>query len=410
MGLFDLFKTKKGSEPVEDVNVMGASSNSSAKKGGETYRQWGHRMAGLNQGNSSTLEPHLHIVVQTIKAEQGNDKAVQESLRQKNETQIASLQNQKDLAENEKVASDAKIGRITQRIADLKQSLTDLQTQILRPDRIARANFIIGCLILIPLTVYLFIFYSSTAYSAFFKNFTFGGENGLGDHMFDSRALAEAWAASWTTGLFVLLITFVFMAMGYALHQFSSEKGGMKYLKIIGIVLVTFIFDSLLAFGITEKIYNLQALTKLEEQPDYTVAMASLDPSFWTVIFCGFVAYIIWGLMYGFVMTNYNLLDTNNIQRQAIQNAISQEQRNLQAEQQNNLALVNKITNLEGQIYATRLQAPSQVLYDYGQMKLELNNFLTGWITYMIGAALSQDEIDRVKTVLQGFCDTLPKN
>lgn len=408
MGLFDLFKTKKGSESAEGADAVGATSNSSAKKGGETYRQWGHRMAGLNQGNTSTLEPHLHIVVQTIKAEQENDMAVQESLRQKTETQIAALQNEKDLAENEKTALEQRIENIKQRIAELKQDLSNLQTQTLRPDRIARANFIIGCLILIPLTVYLFIFYSSTAYSAFFKNFTFG-EDGLGNHMFDSRALAEAWAASWTTGLFVLLITFVFMAMGYVLHQFSSEQGGMKYLKIIGIVLVTFIFDSLLAFGITEKIYNLQALTKLEAQPDYSVAMASLDPSFWTVIFCGFVAYIIWGLMYGFVMTNYNLLDTNNIQRQAIENSISQEERNLQAEQQKNLDLVNKITNLASQIYATNIQAPSQVLHDYGQMKLELNNFLTGWTTYMVGAALPQSEIEKAKSILKEYCDTLKK-
>ena len=62
---------------------------------------------------------------------------------------------------------------------------------------------------------------------------------------------------------------------------------------------VTFLFDAILAYLIDEKIYNLN---KRFEDPEFSLGYAIQDPSFWVIIFAGFVSYIIWGLVFDFVM------------------------------------------------------------------------------------------------------------
>jgi len=170
----------------------------------------------------------------------------------------------------------------------------------LESDRKSTIKFWIGLLLLIPLSIYIFIFYISTSYSGFFRNFDpsvdlFGG-------MFYPDALREASIHGPLELGFIIFIPFVFFGLGYLIHMFQQKKGILNTTKIILLFSVTFLFDALLAYLIDGKLYELK---KVYGDPNFSISYALQSPSFWVIIFAGFVSYIIWGLVFDFVMKEH---------------------------------------------------------------------------------------------------------
>lgn len=399
----NLFMPKAVSQ-TEPSQLMDA--NSFSKQDAETFHQWGHRMAGLAQGNVSSLEPHLQVVYQTIKKEQENNAELQEQIQTETKKKIAGLKANMQQEMNNEQTSSNRISDLKEKISSLTDKIADLSSHVKRVNAEAKANFIIGLCILIPLTIYLFVFYSSTAYSAFYKQIDFTQE--LGQHMFDANALGSAWSQSPTCFLFILLMTFIFMALGYILHQISSVKADkLKMLKSAGIIIVTFVFDTLLAYQITKKMYDAESLTILESRQGYQFGMAFSDPSFWIVICCGFLAYIIWGLMFGFVMSNYNKLDLNEVEQNRMQKELDTLHNQMDVEKQQLANIKNRVLELKSQIESLENNASKIVRIDMTQLKLELNNFMTGWLAYLTGAAKDQIEIDETQRIFGQFVKTI---
>jgi hypothetical protein len=166
-----------------------------------------------------------------------------------------------------------------------------------------RAPLYIGGLLLLPITLYLVVFYLSASYSAFFKTFS---DDSLTAAIFDADALTNALKASWLEGVLVITIPFVFMGLGYAIHMIQKKKGIKSILRLIALILTTFLFDALLAYMIEKKIYDFN---KTLNSLPYNLKVALGEAEFWMIIFAGFVVYIIWGLVFDFVMKEYENLD-----------------------------------------------------------------------------------------------------
>lgn len=375
------------------------------KQTAETYQQWGYRMAGLNQGNIASLDPHLQIVYQNIRKEQEANESLQIQLQQEIQESLAREQQSLQHEENHLQTIKDKIQDTKDKIENVNDEIANLKGAVKRKNAEARANFIIGLCIIIPLTIYLFIFYSSTAYSAFFKEIDY--TQALGSHMFDAQALTASWQQSWTAGLFVMLITFIFMALGFILHQFAKQDGNTRYIKVTSIIVVTFVFDTLLAYLIAKNMYDAEALTKLGDIPQYSLSMALSDARFWIVIFCGFLAYIIWGLLFGFVMESYNNLDMNKVEKDNLKRQLEKYQRQLQAEEMDITAQTAKIAQIKSNIAALETRKSNAVRHDYGAIILELNHFFAGWSGYMNGIAKGYDELERANSVFNAFIQTL---
>ncbi|MGB6035006.1 MAG: ABC transporter permease [Cryomorphaceae bacterium] len=165
-----------------------------------------------------------------------------------------------------------------------------------------KAQFYIGLFILFPITLYLIVFYISASYSAFFKNFE---TSALTAAIFDAQAFSNALKDGALEAIFVGTIPFVFMGLGYLIHMFQKE-GTKGRLKIIGMFAVTFIFDVILAYQIEKKIYEFN---RTLNSPDFNFKIAVQSVEFWGIIFAGFVVYIIWGLVFDFVMKEYENFD-----------------------------------------------------------------------------------------------------
>lgn len=372
-----------------------------SKKTEETYQQWGHRMAGRCDADVTSIDPHLQIVYSTIKKEQEGNAKLQEKLQRDISEKIAikevELEKEKTNLEQSQSASQ----KLKSKIEDITDKINQLKGQTKRKNSEAKVNLIIGTVILIPLTFYLFLFYSSTAYSAFFKEIDY--TQGIGSHIFDSQALLLSWQQSWTAGLFVLLITFIFMALGYILHQFQQQSGFVKYIKVVLIIIITFVFDTLLAFAIAKNMYDAESLTILTERPSYSMSMAIVDMHFWVVIFCGFIAYIIWGLLFDLVMGSYNKLDLNKVERQGLEKQYDKLVKQGEAETKKQVAISNSIHAIEGNIAALKTKLSSVVIYDINALLLELNHFFSGWLHYMHAASKTTKDIEEAKSIFETF-------
>lgn len=188
---------------------------------------------------------------------------------------------------------------IEQKIENAKHEIVDVKVnpqKYIDDGKGGSAQFYIGLILLLPITLYLLVFYVSASYSSFFKEFT---DASLTAAIFDADALTNAFKASWLEGVLVITIPFVFMGLGYVIHMMQKGTGLKKTVQIIALFATTFLFDALLAYVIEKKIYDFN---KTPDSPLYDLGIALSQAEFWMIIFAGFVVYVIWGLVFDFVM------------------------------------------------------------------------------------------------------------
>ena len=379
----------------------------------ETYKEYGFRMAGKSEGGLHAFTPCLHAVCHGLKKDQEEDDALQTALKTDLQNRKANSENEKEREENNLQSSKEKQVNLENEKEEKEQELIQLNSEAYRRNHKAWITFIITAIILIPFTLYFFIFYSSVGYSAFFKVFTLDnlGANGdfkLAEAIFDSQALSNAMSDGFTEFLFILLMPVIFLAFGFILNRWESEEGWFKFIKIPLIIIGAFIFDALLSFEICEKIYNIHIMTSLEELPEYSIALASKDPKFWVIICLGFVSYLIWGITFSYFIKSLDQLDLNKILQDQLRKDIDILKEKIETEQQHQNEIANKIADLRSEIQKLENQINGTLArYDINKIKLELNNFHAGWQQYMAGLGRSQDEKDKISQEFEARLNTL---
>lgn len=277
-----------------------------------SFRRFGFVQAGMMKGRTEGLRICLDAVYEQHMGEMQRDENKQEELRKPFKITLQEL-----LGENEGFKSQINmyeaelIPAKKNRVEELKREIADIRKN---PEQYTgvqagRAGFYIGVFILFLLSVYLFIFYSSASYSAFFKEFKVD-DIIVTKAIFDANAIGSALKDGVTELIFILTIPFVFIGLGYLIHKFQESKGFIKYAKIAALLAITFIFDSIIAYEITEKIYNIKKDNDLAGNlPGFSMGLAFKSVSFWLVIFAGFVVYLIWGFVFDFAMEAHSKLD-----------------------------------------------------------------------------------------------------
>ncbi len=297
---------KKPDEPEKEVNEE-------IRK--RTYHETGFRDSSRNYGSSSALSISLNAIYAKF---QNEEKELVEKQRQikepyfneqrNKESEIKGLSVSQENKESQIRNTEEKIEDVMSKIEKLKFEINDLPRNPLlyhvNAEKGASTKFWIGIFLLIPISLYLFTFYISTSYSAFFKEFDIN--NGIMQNVLDPGALTKAWKDGLLEGAFVTLIPFVFLGLGYLIHMFGENKKLGNYLKIVLLFVITFIFDAILAYQIEEKLYELN---KTFESPPFDLKIAFSEVQFWGIIFAGFVVYIIWGLVFDFIMKEHKERD-----------------------------------------------------------------------------------------------------
>ena len=111
--------------------------------------------------------------------------------------------------------------------------------------------------------------------------------------------------------------------------------------------------------------------------------MAAHDVNSWAVIFCGFIVYILWGIVFSVCMGAYSKMDFNKTRLEEIKSEIENFEQKIRTEQDEIKALdleISKISNLIGELMK---KLGNEAYIDYASVKQEMNNFFVGWASQM---------------------------
>lgn len=368
---------------------------------GETYHNYGKRICARATAAKYTFSAFLQKIYNIERQAQMNNVELQEQLKNDVRARISGMDEQVN-QENGRI-NQLLITRqsLKNKVATSRSELQELKADNGQVNRNAKVKLYIGGFILILLTLYLFIFYSSTFYSAFFKDFMAAGSTSVGTHMFDSQAISASLSAGVGQLVFVLSAPIIFLGLGFALHYFSKEEGAWKILKIIAVIVVTFIFDCILAYSISKNIYTIISMSSLEEMPEYTVNTAMTDHNVWAVIFCGFIVYIIWGVVFSLTMTAYEELKSNRNEQIKVQGIIDSLDAQIQDNELQENEIKTSVARLEREKKILTQTLNNQCIVHNGPIKVAMNDFNAGWMSMMAALDCSLEMQNEVHSIYE---------
>lgn len=299
-----------------------------------------------------------------------------------------------------------RIPDIDRRIDEKKSELREIKQNHQEDYNIKKDKlnlFVLGFVWLL-LGVYLLIFYSSAIYSAFFRDFK-AYKTTLFNSILYPTTISEALNSGETVFLMVILGPFVFLGISIVLHKSLSDFHLTKN-KVIFIAISVFIlfFDFILAYHISEKIYNAESLISFESQESYSVSKAIVNSNFWLIIMFGLVAYVIWGLIYYYFDSERAV--SNKLKK--IKNNIDSEINDLQ--QQKN-ELYKELDILENSIYSLQLELSNInterdiISINKNALTRVLSEYTIGWIQYLSRAGFGSI-IKEVEDIYKYYMDS----
>lgn len=355
-----------------------------SKKDEQTYEDWGFDMSKKQQGNENAFFGCWGLVKEYYTRKEKSNVEKQEEEKNKATSEL-------EKRNVEKQQKQSIIDGLARKIENAKEKITVLHKDIFRikenPESVVKdnasfASFIIGLIILLGLTIYLFIFYSSAAYSALFKDFT-PDDDKVAQAIFDGQAISKA-AEHGNELFFILAIPFAFLGLGYLIHKFQETEGIGKYFKIGFLIAITFVFDAILAYEIVEKIYEIKRAGSFTEMPEFTMEMAVRNVNFWVIIFAGFVVYLIWGFVFDFTMEAYSKI---NVVNQAIKNKESEIkllEEDIKKYQQEIDGIQESIHKIEIELMDFQKVLNGEVfIINWSKFYQCVNEFTNGWTEWM---------------------------
>lgn len=371
--------------------------NEDAKLQDETYVYYGTRICGKVTASLPALSAFLPRVFNAEKQRQVADEELQQRHKQQ-------LMRKLEETDDEITLTKAEIGKNEHRIQELDDSIAGLREKLIEAknlhgevNKMAKVKLVIGIVILAILTLYLIVFYSSTFYSAFFKQF--GVNVNVGEAMFDPQAIPHALSDGFGELIFILCAPIIFMGLGYGLHFFMQQDSWTKYVKTGCVLVITFIFDCILAYLIAKKIYDIEIMTKLGQYPDFNIGMAIEDVNVWAVIFCGFIVYIIWGIVFDMTLTAYEDIRSNRKEIMKLEDGIQTKKEALSQEKQQLTDKKAKLEGLENKRRSLEVAMSQTIHFDVQIIKTALSDFFTGWMTMMNGLSRPKAEQDEANQI-----------
>ncbi|RDI14433.1 DUF6804 family protein [Flavobacterium sp. AG291] len=354
-----------------------------------TYHDYGFQSAEYAKSRPQAILNFLENVYEKFIQEQKLDakgikdrvaklKAeVLQSKARKNETQAELTTNETLKSNKEKVIEELELEKV-----DIKNGDNENTDTI---------PFVIGAFITVLLTLYLFVFYSSSGYSAFYGV----KEGSLG--FINPNIFGEAKSG----GVLALIILFpvIFLGLEFLIH-YSLEKNKKnviegkpkKYLTIILLLSLTLIADAFIGYKISQGVHTNEFNSGLTSEL-WQYSMIFKDINFYLVLVLGFVVYVIWGGLLNYVLSHPYLKTVNERDKILIGNIDSKiDERRVELS-----AIVSKINSLSTLILTLtdEIAGKDQDIIGYENGVIPVNipsfraavgEFMGGWGAYTVGA------------------------
>lgn len=372
-----------------------------------TYQDYGYHQASLLGGSIAGVRVCLQKIYYDFKEKIKNDKERQEELKMPRRVKLEEHKGDIDRWENRiKKLKEEDLPELKRRVETLKEEKKYLREhpQEIVSDLTGKPSFYIGCFILSVLTIYLFVFYSSASFSAFFKKFD-PAKIEVANAIFDADALSQSFERGVMQLLLIITIPSVFLALGYLIHKFQEDKKVGNNLRIGVLILVTFVFDGIMAYEITEKIYDINRVKDFTNLPDYSMALALQTVNFWMIIFAGFVVYLVWGFVFDFVLAAHGKMDKVKV-------ALKEKEKQIQDVNKQLSDLGIEVDKLNHHIddAKTQIKKLQEILSGVvipSEFETCLYSFMAGWLAWMSGAGKSGTELDAAESVVVSFINTI---
>lgn len=383
-----LFRKNQSAEADANNPALENSETAEQVANSGNWKQYGFQQSKNHNANPIALDVELHKLLEQYKKTIDTGTQEQEQLKSPLRGKIATLEIdiQKTTGQIERIRQH-KIPALEQKIGEIKSEISDIRKN---PDHYTekpgKLGVVLMGIILALLTVYLWIFYTSASYSAFFREFKADDIN-VANSIFDPGAITHAWERGAPALVLVVTMPFIFLGLGVLMHKFIEEKHWSKWIKLSLVIIVTFFFDFIIAYEIVKKIYDLQALNSLEDLPPYQFSMAFSDINFWLIIFAGFVTYLIWGLLFEKFMTDTRKRDHAGEQIRVRQSEIDEIQKEIKR-------LEAEADSLDQSIHQSardRAQAEadlSGVFFKPREVEYVVFHFMSGWMQFIEGGLM----------------------
>lgn len=392
--LQNLVKSKSVSDSKIEVNTQNPDDIR------KTFFNDGKSKCKSVAGSPQILKSCLEENHAKFKEESRKDSLRQQELKasrlqavDRQKTELKKHDTTKTINEDEKGILDKKISIINNAISQVRSTPEEFGLEV---NKKPRAGFWIGLILLVPMTLYLFVFYVSASYSAFFKNFT--ADSNIVESIFDAEALSKAYHDGILEAIFICTIPFVFMGLGYLIHMFreSEDHKIQNIIKIMLLFALTFVFDGLLAYFIEKNLYEIN---KTLMDPPFGWEEAISSPGFWIIIFAGFVVYIVWGIVFDFVMKEYESIDVINgfikvkkKERKELQKRIEILEKTINLMKEKISEIEGKIDEIQSEIDGFIFESKAYLLYH--------KEFFSGW-NIGIGEYLALPHSEKEKLIAE---------
>ena len=242
----------------------------------------------------------------------------------------------------------------------------------LKSENFSVVKFLLNLFILAMLSIYLFFFYISATYKALYVDFEGVAESiaageGTGSIMPGPYELGQALQYNYL----LLVVPFVFYAFGWAFHVLLESKNKFKFVFLGLLIAVTFTVDFLLAMIISNNTENAKELMGLGTTP------WSQSPSFYIILFLGFLVYVIWSILLDSLLREWDKKEiTNNLKK--IINHLNADIKILKAKLADVLPIRKQIADFREDISTVMV----------GNLKKYVDQFSSGWIAYLAPASM----------------------
>lgn len=251
------------------------------------------------------------------------------------------------------------------------------------------------------IAAFLYVFYGSVVYSAFFREINLDKMTWY-NSIFYPKAFEESLSIGFTAFLVVCLAPFIFIALGIFIDTLKHKSKTKIKLGYIAGLVFTFILDALLAYHISERIYESKAINVFDNVEPFNLFKAIQNLDFWIIIAMGFCVYILFGKIFSLYNEQRSFRNefekVNNSLKMKIQIAEEKlNELNTQVEK-----IKSEILDYENQITDLR-KKPQVVVFNPLELKNILSEYTIGWVAFMKNAGSLESEIKQIEEELKLF-------
>ncbi len=352
-----------------------------------SFTQFGFQSAGKAKSAPESIIDGLNIVYEYFFNDQKKNK----------NQKIEQLETEIELESKRKNDNDAKLESEKR-----KKELKDEELKELTIDRVRIregdgevgdiTTFIIGAFITLLLTMYLFVFYSSSGYSAFY-----GIKQGsLG--FINPNVFSDAMNKGGGVIALIILFPVIFLGLGFLIHdslesnkKLKKENKKQSYALIISLLIITLIADIFIGYKISQGVHTNEFNAGLTNEI-WKFKMIFSDINFYLVLVLGFVVYVVWGFLLNRVLSHTYLKTESEITKILLEekdkeiNSKREEINEIQSKIKEFVSNIknNEITITKKENALVRYKTGS-IPVDVDVLKSNVGEFWSGWESFTLG-------------------------